>query len=124
MSGNVSFGQTILNPGEVSAATGKVSTDDSQNMGVWKASDKTPGVGVTPGGGAEFAIPHRLTYVPVTLLGWDTDNGGVLYRGTTPWTAMAVPPQAANPSIPSETPVGHIYLKCTLGGAHFNVIFG
>lgn len=104
LSGNISFGQTMSNK------------DTGQNMSAWKAT------GTTPAANTEFAIPHQLNYVPLTILGADTNNGGVLYRGTTPWTAKAI--GTPNPAVPSELPVGHIYLKCTTGGAAYNVIFG
>ena len=103
MSGNISFGATMSN------------IDPTQNMNAWKASGTTPATANT-----EFAIPHHLKYVPLTILGADTNNGGVLYRSTTAWTAAPTQP-TGTPPVP---PVGHIYLKCTTASAVYNVIFG
>ena len=104
MSGNISFGATMSNK------------DSSQNMSAWKASGTTPATANT-----EFAIPHHLKYVPLTILGADTSNGGVLYRSTTPWTAA---PASPNASTPSAQLAGYVYLKCTTASAAYNVIFG
>ena len=117
MSGNISFCGSMANPGEL-LPNGTINRDDSQNMSVWKASGTTPAAANT-----EFTIAHQLKYVPLTILGQDTNNGGVLYRSTTAWTAKATG-QQANTAIPSEVGAGHIYLKCTTASAAYNVIFG
>ena len=104
MSGNISYGATMSN------------IDPTQNMNVWKFSGTTP-----PTANTEFAIPHHLKYVPLTILGADTSNGGVLYRSTTPWTAA---PASPNASTHSAQLAGYVYLKCTTASAAYNVIFG
>lgn len=86
LNGNVSFGSTMDN------------ADQDKNMSCWKAS------GTTPGAGVEFSITHSLGRVPLTIVGQDTSNGAVLYRGATPWTATTV------------------YLKSTIGAANYRVI--
>ena len=112
MSGNISFGASMANAGEL-LPNGTINKDDSQNMSVWKASGITP-----PTAGTEFAIPHQLKYIPLTILGADLDQPGTLYRGPTAWTAAPVQPTGGTP------PVGYIHLRSTVANAHYNVIFG
>jgi hypothetical protein len=81
-----SFGATMNN------------TDRDINLDIWKAH------GTTPGANTEFAITHSLGRVPLTIVGQDTNNGGLLYRSTTPWTKTQV------------------FLKCTTATAAYNVI--
>lgn len=70
-----------------------------RNLDVSKAQGTTPGTANT-----EFAVAHILNRVPITIVGQDTDNGGLLYRGTTPWTKTTA------------------YLKSTTASAVYNVI--
>jgi len=92
----VSFGSDMSN----SAA--------DRNMSVWKASGTTPGAANT-----DFTITHALTgpnglsRIPVTIVGQDTNNGGLIYRSpTTPWTKTTVT------------------LRCTTASAAYNLILG
>jgi hypothetical protein len=56
--------------------------DKDNNMNNWKAQGTTPGTANT-----DFTINHLMGRTPITLDGWDTDNGGVIYRSpATPWT--------------------------------------
>jgi hypothetical protein len=72
--------------------------DKDINLDIWKASGLSPGVS-----NAAFIINHSLGRVPLTIVGQDTDNGGVLFRGGT-WTKTQV------------------VLKCTTASAHYNVV--
>lgn len=87
LAGNVSYGSTMGN------------TDQDQNLQIWKATGTSPGSPNT-----EFAIAHQLGRVPNTIVGQDTNNGGLLYRGSTAWTSTMV------------------YLKCTTATAAYKVI--
>jgi hypothetical protein len=87
LSGRVSFGSSMSN------------ADPDRNIHCFKATGTTPATANT-----EFAITHNFGQIPNTLVGWDTNNGGVLYRSTTPWTKTQV------------------FLKCTTASAAFNVI--
>jgi hypothetical protein len=87
LAGNVSFGASMSNK------------DQSSNMNCWKASGTTPGSANT-----EFAIQHSLGRVPLTIGAQDTNNGGLIYRGSTPWSKTTV------------------HLKCTAASAAYNVI--
>jgi len=73
-------------------------TDKDINLDVWKASGTTPGTANTA-----FTLNHSLGRVPITIVGQDTDNGGVLYRGGS-WTKTQV------------------VLKCTTASANFKLI--
>ena len=84
---NTSFGATMHN------------TDQDINLDIWKATGTTPGTANT-----QFAITHSLGRVPITIVGQDTNNGGLLYRGSTAWTKTT------------------IYLKCTTASAAYHVI--
>lgn len=87
-SGNVSFGFSMSN------------TDQGNNMSCWKATGTTPAAANT-----DFAIAHTLGRVPITIVGQDTNNGGLLFRSpSTAWTSTT------------------IYLQCTTGSAAYNVI--
>ena len=70
-----------------------------RNLDVSKAQGVTPGAANT-----EFAVAHILNRVPITIVGQDGTNGGVLYRSTTAW---------------SKT---HVYLKCTTASMVYNLI--
>ena len=87
LAGNVSFGSTTGN------------SDPEQNLEIWKASGTTPGVANT-----DFTINHSLGRVPITIVGQDTTNGGLLYRGSLAWTKST------------------ITLRCTTATAAYNVI--
>ena len=73
-------------------------TDKDINLDVWKASGLSPAVANTA-----FTITHSLGRVPITIVGQDTDNGGLLFRGGT-WTATQV------------------ILKCTTASANYKVV--
>ena len=83
---NTSFGATMNN------------TDRDINLDIWKATGTSPGTA-----NLAFTINHSLGRVPITIVGQDTNNGGVLYRGGT-WTKTQV------------------ILKCTSVSAVFNVV--
>ena len=85
LGGNVSFGSN--------------NTDPSRNILCWHASGTTPGAVNT-----DFTVAHSLGFVPTTIVGQDTNNGGVLYRGSVAWTKTTVT------------------LRCTTATAGFNVI--
>lgn len=87
LNGNVSFGATMVNG------------QDDTNLNIWKASGTTPG-----GADTNFTVNHSLGRIPITIVGQDTDNGGLLYRGSVAWTKTTVT------------------LKCTTAGANFNVV--
>lgn len=87
INGKVSYGSTMSNK------------DEDKNLDVWKASGTTPGTANT-----NFTINHSLGRVPITIVGQDTNNGGLIYRGTVAWTPTSVS------------------LKCTTASAAFNVV--
>lgn len=87
LNGNVNFGSTMSN------------ADQDQNMNAWKATGTSPGAANT-----DFTIQHSLGRVPLTIVGQDTNNGGLLYRGSVAWTKTA------------------ITLRCTTATAAYNVI--
>jgi len=71
LAGKVSFGATMRNQ------------EPDRNIQCSKASGTSPASANT-----DFTVQHTLGRVPVTLAGWDTTNGGVIYRSpVTPWTA-------------------------------------
>lgn len=88
MSGNVSFGSTMGN------------TDADQNLSVWKAAGTSPATANT-----DFTLTHSLGRVPITIVGQDTNNGGLLYRSpVTAWTKTTVT------------------LRCTTVSAAYNLV--
>jgi hypothetical protein len=87
LSSNVNYGSTMSN------------TDKDTNMNCWKATGTTPGVANT-----DFTIPHSLGRIPLTINGQDTNNGGLLYRGSVAWSKTSVT------------------LRCTTANATYNVI--
>lgn len=88
LAGNVSFGDTMTNK------------EPGRNIQCWKANGTTPGAANT-----DFTFNHGLGRVPITLSGWDTNNGGVLYRSpVTAWTKTTVT------------------LRCTTASAVYNVV--
>jgi hypothetical protein len=87
LAGNVSYGATMEN-----------ATAD-QNLNIWKAQGTSPSTANT-----EFVIAHQLGRIPNTIVGQDTNNGGLLYRSSTTWTSTM------------------IYLKCTTASAAYKVI--
>jgi hypothetical protein len=89
---------TVL-AGRISYGTSMANGTPDQNLQVWKASGTTP---ATPN--TNFTINHSLGFIPNTIVGQDTNNGGVLYRGTVAWSKTQVT------------------LKCTTASAVFNVI--
>jgi hypothetical protein len=74
-------------------------SDAEQNLEIWKASGSTPGAA-----NADFTITHGLNRIPLTIVGQDTNNGGLLYRGSVAWTKST------------------ITLKCTTATAAYKVI--
>jgi hypothetical protein len=87
LNGNVNYGSTMKN------------TDPDMNMNAFKAAGTTPGAANT-----DFTLTHTLGRVPLTINGQDTNNGGVIYRGSTPWTKTTVT------------------LRCTTASAVYNPI--
>ena len=85
LAGNVSFGSS--------------NTDAGKNIQCWHGSGTTPG---TPN--TNFTVTHNLGYIPATIVGQDTNNGGLLGRGSVAWTKT----QAT--------------LRCTTVSAAYNVI--
>lgn len=78
---------------------GSGNNDRSKNVINFKATGTTPGAANT-----DFTISHSLGYVPDTIFGQDTDNGGLLYRSpVTAWTKTAVT------------------LRCTTASANYKV---
>jgi len=78
----------LRNHGRVLAGNvslGASNTDPSKNIINWKASGVSPGAPDT-----DFTVTHGLGYVPGTIIGQDTNNGGLLYRGTVAWTKTTV----------------------------------
>jgi hypothetical protein len=73
-------------------------TDKDINLDVWKASGLSPGVANTA-----FTVNHSLGRIPLTIVGQDTDNGGLLYRG----------------GLWSKT---QVILKCTTASANYKVV--
>jgi hypothetical protein len=87
LNGNVSYGATMQNG------------QDDINMSVWKAFGTSPGTANT-----DFTIEHSLGRIPITIVGQDGNNGGLLYRGSSPWTNTTVT------------------LRCTTASMNYNVI--
>jgi hypothetical protein len=87
INGNLSFGATMSN------------SDTDINLSIWKASGTSPG-----GANTDFTINHSLGRIPITIVGQDTNNGGLLYRGSVAWTKTTVT------------------LRCTTATAAYNVI--
>lgn len=85
--GNISHGASMNN------------TDLDRNIDCSKHTGTAPGVADT-----EFSIVHTLGRIPLTIGGQDTNNGGVLYRSATAWTATTA------------------FLKCTKASSVYNVI--
>ena len=78
----------LVNHGRVlsNISYGNSNGDPSRNIINWLASGTTPGVANT-----DFTITHALGYIPTTIIGQDTNNGGVLYRSpATAWTKTTV----------------------------------
>jgi hypothetical protein len=73
--------------------------DPDMNMQAWKATGTSP---VAPN--TDFTIAHSLGRIPLTIVGQDTNNGGLLYRGSVAWTKTT------------------ITLRCTTASAAYNVI--
>jgi|HubBroStandDraft_5_1064220.scaffolds.fasta_scaffold866244_2 hypothetical protein len=71
--GKLSYGSTMGN------------ADKDINLQVWKATGTSPATADT-----DFTINHSLGKVPVSIVGQDTTNGALLYRGSVPWTATTV----------------------------------
>jgi len=87
LGGNVSFGSSMAN------------TDEDLNIDIWKVKGVSPGVADT-----DFTINHSLGRIPITIVGQDTDNGGLLYRGSVPWSTTTVT------------------LKCTKATSTYNLV--
>jgi len=77
---------------------GTTNADPGKNIVSWLASGVSPGAANT-----DFTITHGLGYIPTTIIGQDTNNGGLLYRGSVAWTKTAVT------------------LRCTTATATYNV---
>lgn len=87
LNGNVSYGATMQNGQE------------DINLSISKAQGTSPGTA-----NAEFAVSHILQRIPITIVGQDTNNGGLLYRGTTPWSKTQV------------------FLRCTQASSVYNLV--
>ena len=73
LGGNVSYGSSMAN------------TDEDLNLLIWKASGVSPGVADT-----DFTVNHSLGKIPITIVGQDTTDGAVIYRGSVAWTTTTV----------------------------------
>jgi len=71
--GNISYGNSMAN------------TDQDLNLLIWKATGVSPGVADT-----DFTINHSLGKIPITIVGQDTTDGAVIYRGSVAWTITTV----------------------------------
>lgn len=88
INGNLSYGSTMSNK------------DADINLSIWKATGTAPGAPNT-----DFTITHHLGRIPITIVGQDTNNGGLLYRSpVTPWTKTT------------------ITLRCTVASSVYNLI--
>jgi hypothetical protein len=87
LNGNVGFGSTMSN------------ADKDINVNCWKATGTTPGAPNT-----DFTITHSLGRIPLTIVGQDGNNGGIIYRGSVAW---------------SKT---QITLRCTTASMVYNLI--
>lgn len=74
----------VLN-GQVTFGTNMTNTEEGINMNVSKAVGTTP---VTIN--TNFTVNHSLGRVPLTIVGYDLDKPGTLYRGTVAWTKTTV----------------------------------
>ena len=87
LGGNVSFGATMTNK------------EPDRNIQCFKAH------GTSPAANTDFTVSHTLGRVPITLAGWDTNNGGVIYRSpAVAWTKTTAT------------------FRCTTASAAYNVI--
>jgi hypothetical protein len=93
----IAYAAKVIN-GKISYGSTMANTDEDKNIDVWKAHGTTPGTA-----NVAFTINHSLGRVPITIVGQDGNNGGVLYRGGT-WTTTAV------------------ILKCTTASMAYNVV--
>jgi len=73
--------------------------DADNNMNSWKFQGTSPGAPNT-----DFTLPHSLNRTPLTIDGQDTDNGGLIYRGSVAWTKATVT------------------FRCTTASANYKVI--
>jgi hypothetical protein len=88
LSGNIEFGTNMTN------------SEQGVNIKCSKATGTTPGAANT-----DFTVKHILGRIPITLAGWDTNNGGVIYRSpATPWTKATAT------------------FRCTTASASYNII--
>jgi hypothetical protein len=86
LNGNVSFGSTMSNK------------DVDMNLSIFKFS------GTGPAANTDFTLPHSLGRIPITIVGQDTQNGGLVYRGSVAWTKTACT------------------FRCTTAAAQYNII--
>lgn len=90
---------TVL-AGRISHGTSMKNGTPDQNLQEWKVQGTTPGTANT-----NFTVNHSLGYIPNTIVGQDTNNGGVIYRSpNTAWTKTTVT------------------LRCTTASAAYNLI--
>lgn len=73
LGGNVSYGSSMAN------------TNEDLNLLIWKATGVSPGVADT-----DFTVNHSLGKIPITIVGQDTTDGAVIYRGSVAWTTTTV----------------------------------
>jgi hypothetical protein len=59
--------------------------DKDKNINCWKVTGTTPGAANT-----DFTITHSLGRIPLTIVGQDGNNGGILYRGSVAWSKTTI----------------------------------
>lgn len=85
--GNISYGHSMSNK------------DSNRNLDIFKFT------GTSPAANIDFTLNHSLGRVPITIVGQDTTNGGLIYRSPTiPWTKTTVS------------------FRCTTAAAAYNII--
>ena len=84
---NVSFGSTMSN------------ADADMNISCAKFQGTSPGSANT-----DFTLAHSLGRIPNTIVGQDTNNGGLVYRGSVAWSKTTVT------------------FRCTTASAGYNII--
>jgi hypothetical protein len=87
LNGNVNYGSTMSNK------------DADMNMNCAKFTGTSPGTANT-----NFTLTHSLGRIPLTINAQDTNNGGLVYRGTVAWTKTTVT------------------FRCTTASAQYNLI--
>ena len=86
LNGNVNYGSTMSNK------------DKDMNMNCAKFT------GTSPAANTDFTLAHSLGRIPLTINAQDTNNGGLIYRGSVAWTKT------------------HVTFRCTTAAAVYNII--